>query len=46
MADTATTTLMRDVTDEEVAFYQENGWAKLEQLIPEAVADADARRGA
>ncbi len=38
MADTATTTLMRDVTDEEVAFYQENGWAKLEQLIPEAVA--------
>jgi ectoine hydroxylase-related dioxygenase (phytanoyl-CoA dioxygenase family) len=38
MADTATTTLMRDVTDEEVAFYQENGWAKLEKLVPAAVA--------
>jgi ectoine hydroxylase-related dioxygenase (phytanoyl-CoA dioxygenase family) len=38
MADTATTPLMRDVTPEEVAFYQDNGWVKLEQLIPTQVA--------
>jgi hypothetical protein len=38
MTDTATTTLMRDVTDDEVAFYQENGWAKLEGLITPELA--------
>jgi hypothetical protein len=38
MAQAATTTLMRDVTPDEVALYQENGWVKLEQLIPTEVA--------
>jgi hypothetical protein len=28
----------RDVTPEEVAFFEENGWVKLDQLIPEAAA--------
>jgi hypothetical protein len=31
-------TLARDVTDDEVRFYQENGWVKLESLISEELA--------
>jgi hypothetical protein len=40
MADTATTVSMREVTDEEVAFFLENGWVKLDQLVaPELATD-------
>ena len=41
MAQTAATTLMRDVTDEEVAFYQENGWVVLRELIPSEARSAE-----
>jgi hypothetical protein len=38
------TIAMRDVTDEEVRLYRENGWAKLDQLIsPELAAELLAR---
>src|SRR6476469_5752017 len=35
----ATAIEMREVTDEEVAFYHENGWVKLEGLIPRGLAE-------
>lgn len=47
MDDVATGVTMREVTDEEIAFYRENGWVKLERLIePELAAEmvAIARR--
>jgi ectoine hydroxylase-related dioxygenase (phytanoyl-CoA dioxygenase family) len=36
--ETATHVAMRDVTDEEVATYQKNGWVLLRELIPPALA--------
>jgi hypothetical protein len=38
-SESRTATLMREVSDEEVAFYQANGWVKLDSLIPAQVAD-------
>jgi ectoine hydroxylase-related dioxygenase (phytanoyl-CoA dioxygenase family) len=35
---------IREVTDEEVAFYRENGWVKLERLIEPALAEELLRR--
>ena len=31
---------IREITDEEVAFYEENGWVKLERLVSPELADA------
>jgi ectoine hydroxylase-related dioxygenase (phytanoyl-CoA dioxygenase family) len=40
MAGATTEATMRDVTEEEVAFYRENGWVKLERLIePDLAAE-------
>jgi len=36
--ETAVPVQMREVTDEEVAFYQENGWVLLRELIPPSLA--------
>jgi hypothetical protein len=38
MSATATVPAVREITDEEVRFYQENGWVKLDQLISSEAA--------